>query len=380
MTVHSKYGASSIKCVMACPGYIQAIEGIEDEGNKAADLGTAAHLLGEKCLKLGCDTHDLLGTTIDGFEVDHNMADAVQVYVNHIRALRLQNPDGKSMLEERLCMSSVSPDVFGTSDHVLIALRNRVLYIDDYKHGFGVVDEDDNPQTAHYGVSALDTFDLWWAVDKVICTIVQPRADHRRGAIRTAEYTIEEMMQWQSRFKTAIEKSKAPDAKRIPGEHCRYCKAQGNCRPRLIKTILLASIDAPLNTFGVEELNGILQHKASLIASLEAFEKQATLLARSGYQFDNFKLVKGITRAQCTDEQAFIKEAVKKGAKKEDLFNPGNLKGKTVLKKEGVDAEVVDKYFKAEPAQTKLVDINKSAPAVSSQSAEGVFKPVPSIE
>lgn len=365
---------------MACPGYIQAIEGIEDETNDAARLGTAAHLLGEKCIILGCDTFDLLGTTIDGFEVNHEMANAVQIYVNHIRALRVQNPDGKSMIEQRLCMSSVSPDVFGTSDHTLISLSNRTLYIDDYKHGFGVVDEDDNPQTAHYGVSALDTFDLWFAIDEIVCTIIQPRADHRRGAVRTTNYTISEMMQWRDKFKVAIEKSQQPDAPRIAGEHCRYCKAQGNCRPRLIKTILTASIDAPLHTFGVQELNAILQHKASLIASLEAFEERATMLARSGYTFDNFKLVRGISRAYCTDEPAFIAEAVAKGADKDKLYNPGKLKGKSVLRQQGVDVETLNKYFKAEPAQSKLVDINASATAIGSQSAEGIFKPVKPIK
>ena len=63
-------------------------------------------------------------------------------------------------------MSSVAPDVWSWADHLMIA--GDTLYVDDLKYGFVVVNEEDNAQCAHYAVSALDTFKLWF---KIACRL-----------------------------------------------------------------------------------------------------------------------------------------------------------------------------------------------------------------
>ena len=380
MMVHSRFGASRIGVKLKCPGQHNAtlehdvsVDDLSDE-QEGAELGLAAHEASEISLKLGINPNDLVGQTYNDHEFTEVMAEHITVYTNHIRALRVQNPNAKSLIEAQLFMSSVAPDVFGWADHVMIA--GHTLYIDDLKYGFVVVDEEDNAQCAHLAVSALDTFKLWFKIKKVVCTIIQPRADHVQGAIRTVEYTIDELMNWRDRFVKGIALARQKDAPRIAGTHCIYCPVRATCRPRMIRTVLMASLDAPIQDITDGELSNILQEIPTMKKHLEAVEKHALILARGGKKFNDFKLVKGRVRAVCNDEDALVELAESKGMDSSKLFNPGKMIGKTVLKpilkKIGID---VDLHFTTPDAETKLVPLSNSATAIT-RSAAGVFKPI----
>ena len=49
-TAHAKFGASNAKRRMNCPGSLHAEAPFPDESSPYAELGTAAHELGEFCL------------------------------------------------------------------------------------------------------------------------------------------------------------------------------------------------------------------------------------------------------------------------------------------------------------------------------------------
>lgn len=375
MSTHSRFGGSIIGVIAKCPDYPNATAHVIDEGDTSqAELGTGAHMLGERSLNLGFEPEHYLGKKFNGCDVDHDMVEQVNIYVNHIRALRISHPRAKSMLEQRVVLSSIASDVFGTADHLMIDLENRTLYVDDYKHGYVAVDEE-GYQLPFYGVGALDTFNLWFAVDKVVCTIVQPRADHVRGAVRTVEYDMNDMRNWLSKFIEVVEKARQPDAPRVAGPHCHYCPVKANCRPRLIHTVVNSSLESPLKTINSSQLDAILNEIPSIIKHLEAIEEEALIRARGGQLFDNFKLVKGRVRAVCKDEATLIEKATKAGVDKSELHNPGKIKGKSVLKTLGVPQDVLDECFETPEAQTQLVPLHKSATAVS-RTAAGVFKPI----
>ncbi|AWY02831.1 hypothetical protein [Alteromonas phage JH01] len=377
---HSRFGASRIATVLACPGFNNATLdydlSVDDLSmdEKAAELGRAAHEASEHCLKLGINPEDALGSEFNDHVVDEVMAENITVYTNHIRSLRLQNPNAKSLIEAQLFMSSVAHDVWGWADHIMIA--GDTLYIDDLKYGFVVVNEEDNAQCAHYAVSALDTFKLWFKIKRVVCTIIQPRADHVQGSVRTVEYTIDELAAWRDKFVTGIAAARKKDAPRKAGEHCRYCPARATCRQRMIRTVFKASLDAPLKTCSDEELEALLREIPTIRKHLEAVEEHATLLARGGKLFNDFKLVKSRVHAVVNDEKAFLKLMEEKGIPKHELYNPGRMKGKTALRplldKKGVD---VNDHFTTPNAPTKLVPITHSSTAVS-RTARGVFKPI----
>jgi len=377
---HSRFGGSRIAVVMACAGFNNAtLEhdlSVDDLSldQESAELGRAAHEASEHCLKLGFAPTDLIGQTFNNHTVDEVMAENITVYTNHIRALRSRYPNAKSLIEAKLLMSSVAPDVWSWADHLMIA--GDTLFIDDLKYGFVVVNEEDNAQCAHYGVSALDTFKLWFKIKRVVCTIVQPRADHVQGSVRSVEYTIEQMNEWRDKFVKAISTARDKDAKRTAGTHCRYCPARATCRPRMIQTVFKASLDKPLNTASDEELEALLREIPAIRKHLEAVEEHTTLLARGGKLFRDFKLVKSRVKAVVNDEPALVRLAEEKGLKKEDLYHPGKMKGKTALKptlsKVGID---VNEHFTTPVSNTQLVPITHSSTAVS-RTARGVFKPI----
>lgn len=381
--LHSRFGSSRIAVVIKCPGFNNATReydvSVDDMtlDEKAAAEGTCAHLAAEHTLRLGLNSTDVIGVKFNDILVDEVMAENITIYTNRVRVLRNQHVGSRSLIEPRLSMTSVANDVFGYADHLMIA--GDTLFIDDLKYGFVMVNEEDNAQCAHLAVSALDTFKLWFKIKHVECTIIQPRADHIQGSVRTVKYTIDELAKWRDIFVEAVSAARKPDAPRIAGEHCRYCPVRATCRKRMIRTVFMCSLDTPIENVSDEEISNLLREIPTIKKHLEAVENFATLLARGGKKFNDFKLVKSRVHAVCDDENKLIEEVKTKGLNESDLYHPGKMKGKTALRPvlKAIDLDV-DDYFTVPEAVTKLVPLTHSATAVN-RSALGVFKPIKDI-
>ncbi len=123
----------------------------------------------------------------------------------------------------------------GTPDIVLV-FRNedcRVCGIEviDFKHGAGVlVNVEDNPQLLCYAVAALKHFDADGDVT-VRLTIVQPRAHHRDGPIRSDTTSANAVNRW--RDSVLIPQAQATEmlnADLCPSrEACSFCPAIETC-------------------------------------------------------------------------------------------------------------------------------------------------------
>ena len=102
--------------------------GIPRKSSPDAALGTAAHKLGEICLREGKDTKPFVGTIIDtetdgSWEVTKEMAECVQDYLDEVR--RVQKLLGGALhIEERLDLTALVPDMFGTADAVIVSTDN----------------------------------------------------------------------------------------------------------------------------------------------------------------------------------------------------------------------------------------------------------------
>lgn len=344
-------------------------KGLPEITNPQAELGTAAHELGEHCLKLGLNTYDCLGVTFNDHVVDQNMADAVQVYVTHIRELCSKygvNP----MLEQRVVMRSVRNDVFGTSDCIVIV--GEWLFIIDYKHGYGLVEAVDNPQGIFYAIATLDTFELWSTIKYINVTIVQPRPDHKDGVIRSHVYTSAVLSAQVHKYREAIQVAESGQAEPVAGEWCTYCPARANCRARLMRTIEFAYLDKPITDITVEELEVIYNEIKGIKTHCEAIENRCLELARKGKKFKDHKLVKAIQRASCKDEEGFVKAAVKSGVSREKLFKE-KLISMTDAKKV-LPHDLVNEWFVKPPETTTLEPMTCSRPAISTGSAAGIFE------
>lgn len=246
MAKHAKLGPSSAERWFSCPGSIKASEGMPNESGKFAAEGTAAHSLAAYCLEHGFDAARFVGAVAgpDGvdddvaavvddtttFEVDEEMADAVQQYLDLCR--QFMAAPWEYDIEQRLDLTAVHKDVFGTGDFVAYHPETKALVVVDYKHGKGhAVEVDQNKQLLTYGLGAalrhhnrgISGIDLY---------VVQPRCPHKDGSERWARYDTVDLLEFRVSLADAALATEAPNAPRVAGEWCFFCPAAATCVER----------------------------------------------------------------------------------------------------------------------------------------------------
>lgn len=254
---HATWSASSTSRNWNCPGALALTMDLPETTNEAADWGTCCHQVSEKCLRDGTDAAFYIGTTEKGkkysFEVDDEMAETAQTYVDYVRGRQAEYKaeTGKNALifvEERFSLASLKPpfEAGGTADCVLIFPDWRLMEVIDLKGGRGVVVEaKGNPQGRSYGLGALLKHQ-GAKVRTVMVTIVQPRAGHKDGRIRSEQIDITDLMEWTTDLTSAMARAaEALDDRKTnglvtqmgdwnstylnAGSHCKFCKAAGFC-------------------------------------------------------------------------------------------------------------------------------------------------------
>ena len=268
MAAHHKYSASGAEGWMTCHGKSSMEFGLPDENTVYSMEGSAAHFLAAECLIHKLDTVDFAGkwiavcTGADGkdyecfaenvkrkkdilmqFEVVDEMADAVQVYVDHVRSL---SEDSNLFVETRVCFGALTQigDAFGTSDAIVLSKDGETLTVVDLKYGFRKVSAFRNKQMMLYAIGALDYLSPVVAMANIFSfkmVIVQPRL----GLIDTWETSLQEIMDFAKAVKTEHDKCLEAEASLVsmtrddwlaayihPSEKgCEWCKAKPNCVP-----------------------------------------------------------------------------------------------------------------------------------------------------
>lgn len=260
---HATWSASSAKRNMLCSGalglILEATKGWPESTNEAADWGTCAHQIGEACLSDGTDASRFVGQTLKGkkhsFEVDDEMAECAQEFVGYVRRRMAEykaatGDDAVLWIEQRFSFASLKPpfDAGGTGDAVIWFSMWGLLEVVDLKGGRGVVVEaKGNPQLRSYGLGAVLTHpDL--DVETVKVTIVQPRAPHKDGRIRSETFEVGELVMWTSEMLASMRRSKQAMDERavitgelseeewarkwlVPGDHCQdtFCDVAAVC-------------------------------------------------------------------------------------------------------------------------------------------------------
>lgn len=267
---HAKLAPSSAHRWLACAGSIALSQGIESKSGIFADEGTAAHTLGELCLRENLDAVDFLGGHVnirngtvlraegvgDGiFAITDEMVDGVQLYVDTVRDMI--EPGDDVEFEAKLDLTHIPGMEFGTGDALIYKVKQRRLVVADLKYGRGVVVEvAENPQLHLYAIGAAKRFHNR-GIDTIEMVIVQPRAAHKDGPVRRqvidATDLVETRMGIEGRAVRVLEANSTISAARHggllitqeewdgiylnPGDHCRFCPAAAIC-PALQKEAL----------------------------------------------------------------------------------------------------------------------------------------------
>jgi hypothetical protein len=288
---------------MVCRGSVRLSAGIESKSSAYAEEGTAAHQLCEICLRNGQDAIEWVDRKLPAkygaVYVTAEMAEAAQIYIDYIRTHILAGDEVQ--IEQRFDLSALGVGVpmFGTCDSVIYMPAYRKLIVADYKHGAGLaVEAVGNPQLRYYALGALLSMPDA-AVDSISMVVVQPRAFHPDGPIRSENITSYDLAEWSAELVEAAKRTMEPDAPLSAGDHCRFCPALAICpaqRERAVAVIEADFAPLPPETLTPAELAAVLDKRAQLdavVAWYKAVEAHAYSLAVNGEQVPGYKLVQG---------------------------------------------------------------------------------------
>jgi hypothetical protein len=233
---HSPKGASSAERWMNCPGsgvILKKLDLPETEEQDYRANGLAAHEAAAHCMLNVLDTWEIVGQEFYGVPCDKVMADSVQIYLDYCRPLM----DGATtvLIEERIGGDPATrphPDFYGTVDFA--AYGPEVLDVVDLKYGEGIIVEpENNPQMMYYAYGIIHkrlTAGVQVRSDRIVrLSIVQPRAFHYDGPIRSWETTVGEIVHWaETELIPAMERAEF-DVTLDPGKWCRFCPAKLFC-------------------------------------------------------------------------------------------------------------------------------------------------------
>ena len=277
---------------MNCTGSPDLCEGKVSATSRFALEGTEAHTYAE---------HKLTGKGIQN-SGDPDMDDAVDVYVKYCRQLISEADDyviEKKITLNNLYWDSKPPEeLFGTVDFG--AAVGTTLHVVDYKHGKGIpVDAEDNPQIVYYALG------LFFAMTKgnekrftdVELTIIQPRAPHKDGPVRTWYISVEELMAWGKALKGKIDKIAENNTLLVAGTWCRFCPSMGDCPEAHRKAVEGARLDfgavpkTKPETLTDDDLTAILNGMEYAQSWLTAIASEAQGRLERGGKLKGWKLV-----------------------------------------------------------------------------------------
>ena len=239
MNRHARLGASGAHRWMNCPGSIRMAEGLPQTTSTYAQEGSAAHVVAEECLKKDKDADELLGDEVEGVLVTEEMARSVQRYLDYVR----ERSEGCEVhIEETFSLKKLNPpdDMFGTADAAF--LKDGKFTVIDYKHGAGVaVDIKGNAQLRYYALAALLT--LGYSADEIEMVIIQPRAWHADGPIRSETISASELKEWGEVLMSAAWATLDFDPPLAAGDWCRWCPAGAVCPEVKNQSLRSAQVD-----------------------------------------------------------------------------------------------------------------------------------------
>ena len=346
---HARWSASATAANWTCAGRMAMVSIAPDQKDSIyAAEGTAAHEISEKALRGDKNCHAYLGDVlkVGNFEIEitEEIADSAQTYVNYVVE---QSKDALLFLEERYTLDDLDPpfEAGGTCDAVILNANSGILEVVDLKHGKGIVDVNENKQTRTYALMALLNApkELSSKIDYIKVTIVQPRAYHKDGRIRSETFHLAELIEWTAELLKAMGRSKiALEAfdkingsrtlfdewaeKSLTTGNCAFCPAEGMCPARRKKALSVAPEiartwfeDVTLETapmisntvpaLSPDELSHILDGLEMLEDWIKAVRASAHATAEQGIKIPNYQLVEKIgNRKWAADEEKIISD------------------------------------------------------------------------
>lgn len=416
---HAPVSPSALSRHLACPGARAAELPYPDVSGAAAIDGTGSHELLEECLggKMNAfrDPLDyffirpetLIGRAVgkgnedkpQGWVIKQDRADRVLMAIIYVES-RIKQLMLKGYRQGEIQVASEfksNPgkqfgrnDWYGTAD-IVIAWPDG-LEIADYKDGRGYVDVNDNPQLTSYLGGLMPK--NWYEPDKQCrMTIIQPKTNN---PIRFVNLNGEEAITALEKIHEGVVRGDSPNAERIPGDHCKWCKHKPNCVEHAaqstegLKTMNeILKVDEVLG-LPVTELTG--DQISQLLAVKEAIEsrfKEICTEADSRAK-DNPEAIPGYAMTpgngvrKYNKPEADIQAALKKLKMPMDQYLDTTLKSVAQLEKQDYMKKAPKRWASFQKNHVSVVagsdKLKPVAKAKTYKDAKSIFDEVPTVE
>lgn len=315
---HSKFSASSLSRIVACPGSVALSSGVEDKTSEYAAEGTVAHEVAEMAA-LGKRFRSMLGKVIEvpvdngesyKIKVDEDMIEGAEIYkkliLNRTKGLK---DVADVLVEESLDMSWIYPEFGGTGDCIIVIPFEKMSVI-DYKYGSGVeVDPVENDQMMAYALGALGA-DNKHGVVEVELVIVQPRKFHPDGPVRSWTVSADELYRRaREEYKPAFLKSEAAEpVLNVTDKGCQWCPAKKDCpeiRKQAFAGVKIETNERNIPVKGATlpsvkdltpaEIGRILEMHKVFVNWIDQVKDEGLRMLRAGEEVPGMKLVKSKT-------------------------------------------------------------------------------------
>ena len=336
MTNHALISPSGAERWFNCPASLWLSKDEPDQSSEYAKEGTTAHALAEYCFNFNKKADGLVGmkTVVNDIDVDEEMAEAVQIYVDTVNGIRSsmsdvlvfdveQKLDFSELLDISTNINTMNTDYkpeksFGTADVVL--LGDGELQVHDLKYGKGVrVSAENNKQLLIYALAAYYYYSLGCEINKISVHIHQPRLNHYSDFTLTPDKLFDFGKQLKEKAGIAYSiylNGPQSDTDFCAGEsQCRFCKAASKCETLAnhVAQTIEADFENLDDTFvdHVDKLsNEALANRFKAIDMIKSWIKAVETKVQSELQHGNpvpgFKLVIGRqgNRAWVSEEDA----------------------------------------------------------------------------
>jgi hypothetical protein len=341
--------------------------------------------LAEFCIKNTCSPYAVEPKDIGAKELPEDMTEAVAKYVDYLISVASFKD---IQTEVRFHLDYINEDMFGTCDAMIYDKARCKLRIVDYKHGRGeVVEAKDNPQLRYYALGAVsvllaDTGKEVPAITTIDMTIVQPRAYHEDGPIRTETMTLHDLYLWEKEVLVpAVRRIEKKDTtlNQTP-KGCRWCKAKVICPEVQKAMVAVAQTDFANPVFplpeilSMEQLVKVLKFSEGFEGFADQCKAYAQMKAEAGIEIPGYKLVKGRSVRQW-DESVNVEENLKMllgdAAYERKLKSPAQVE-KTIkeLTPKGTKSKVTIEHLVVKPeGKLKLVPADDSREPVCASPA-----------
>ncbi len=359
---HALLSASGASRWLNCTPSARLEDSIADgaESNFARE-GTFAHELAELKIRNHLDPKDKkisdqLKKKRENSFYSKELDEYVNVYVGYVieryNKAKSSNPKAKLLIEERLDLSEIIKEGFGTGDAAII--DSESIEVIDLKFGRGVkVDADNNDQLGIYGLGYISAYEIIYGFTEVKLTIVQPRLDH----ISTFDWSAEDLVKWGlEEVKPTADLAYDGKGELRAGTWCKFCKMKPTCKALKDHAVGQMKKDfskaVPKNSesdkvLNVAEIAEAFKSVKIVEDWIKSVKEHVLSKALSGTKFPDLKLVRGKANRKWIDEEEARKKLMKSGFKTPQILNT-KLKGisdieKLVGKKELEEMKLLEK-------------------------------------